>query len=110
MFRGVSLTVSHKDAMLEFMWKSVGRVLDKDSWGSRPVPQGVSVFNKRDAGDFEYMFTKDERYDGKVDWREDRDSVMETLRAYTPEGYSGVVLYMNEDALKIASKHQKMAY
>lgn len=109
MFRGASLTVGDKDAMLHFMWVSTGRVLTTEEWGSRPVPQGVTVFMKH-PDSFEYMFTKDEKYPGKVDWREDGRAVLDMLNSYTPEGYVGTVMYMNADALKIASKHSKMAY
>lgn len=73
------------------------------------MPQGVSVFNKR-GEHFEYMFTKDEKYSREVDWRADRKNVLATLRNYTSDGDSGVVFYMNEGALKIASKHMKMSY
>lgn len=109
MYRGTALSTADKDLMLQFMWKSMGRVLTKDDWGDRPVPQGVSVFNKR--GDrFEYMFTKDEKYPGSVDWREDRGSVLAALRDYTNPDYTGAVLYLNGDALRAASKHMRFAY
>ena len=109
MYRGASLSVADKDLMLQFMYMSMGRVLTKIAWGNRPVPQGVSVFNKR--GDrFEYMFTKDEKYSREVDWRADRESVLATLRNYTSDSYSGIVFYMNGEALKIASKHMKLSY
>ena len=109
MYQGTVLTTADKDLMLEFMWKSMGRVLSKDDWGSRPVPQGVSVFNKR-GGHFEYMFTKDEKYPGVVDWREDREDVITALNDYTNDDYTGVVFYLNGDALRIASKHMRFAY
>lgn len=96
--------------MLHLMWVSTGRVLPVKDWGSSPVPQGTSVFMKHTDGKFEYMFTKDEKYDGAVDWREDEQAVREALASYTPEDYTGTVFYMNMDALKIASKHSKMAY
>lgn len=109
MHRGATLSEADKDLMLQFMAMSVGRVLSKNVWGSRPVPQGVSVFNKR--GDrFEYMFTKDEKYSRPVDWREKKSEVLSMLRNYTNEDYTGVVFYMNEGALQIASKHMKLSY
>ena len=109
MYQGATLSTADKDMMLKFMWKSMGRVLTKDDWEGRPVPQGVSVFNKR--GDrFEYMFTKDEKYSGGIDWREDRETVLAALSDYTNGDYMGVVLYMNGDALRIASKHMRFAY
>ena len=110
MYRGASLTASDKDAMLHLMWVSTGRVLPVKDWGQRPVPQGTSVFMKHADGGFEYMFTKDEKYDGEVDWREGEQEVRETLATYTPEDYFGMVFYMNRDALRIASRHSKMAY
>lgn len=109
MYRGATLSTADKDLMLQFMYMSTGRVLTKVAWGNRPVPQGVSVFNKR-GEHFEYMFTKDEKYSHEVDWRVDRKSVLATLRNYTSDSDSGAVFYMNEDALKIASKHMKMSY
>lgn len=110
MYRGASLTSSDKDAMFHLMWLSEGRVLPISDWGSRPVPQGTSVFMKHGDGRFEYMFSKDEKYSGRIDFREFPEQVSELLSNYTPDGYEGVVLYMNEDALRIASKHGKYDY
>lgn len=109
MYRGAVLSAADKDLMLRFMCESMGRVLTKDGWGHRPVPQGVSVFNKR-RGHFEYMFTKDEKYHGSVDWRDDPEKVLAALSDYTNGDYTGVVFYMNGDALRIASKHMRFAY
>lgn len=107
---GETLSASDKDLMCDFRFMSMGRVLPKDSWPNHTIPQGVSVFLRHTTGIFEYMFTKDDKYSGKVDYRTDSNEVQQLLVQYTPADYVGVVLYMNEDALKIASKHMKHAY
>ena len=69
---------------------------------------GISVF-KAHKDRLEYMFTKDEKYSGIVDCRNESwcDSDIEN---YIPDGYIGTVLYMNRDALAIVSKHRKHPY
>lgn len=108
MYRGRELSLADKDLMSEFVYASIGRVCTMTAWGKKNIPQGISVF-KTHKDRLEYMFTKDEKYSGIVDCRNESwcDSDIEN---YIPDGYIGTVLYMNRDALAIVSKHRKHPY
>ena len=72
------LNLASKDLMSEFVYMSVGRCLRREFWGNKPVPQCVSVYvYHADKDEFEYMFTKNERIDFKLD---DESEVNEALR------------------------------
>ena len=99
------------DADLDLMWKfldmSRGRVMTKEEWYDDVIPQGVSVFMKHPRK-YEYMFTKDEKYTGHVDYREEGHlKVIQAFNGYIPADYSGVCLYINEDAVKAVSRHKR---
>lgn len=99
------LNLASKDLMSEFVYSSVGRVLTKDLWGSKPVPQCVSVYVYHEStDDFEYMFTKDERIDFK---RDSPEEVEEALRTYCPCNDSAIVFYMHRAGIEIVSKHRQ---
>lgn len=103
------LNVGDKDLICEFVFASMGRVLNTSitAW-NRPVPQGVSVFTAHPVtGTFEYMFTKDEKYPVVKD---DREEVMRCLQAYGNVKAGGIVLYLNSCMLPIASKHKRYCY
>lgn len=101
------LNVGDKDLICEFVYVSVGRVLNMAFW-DRPVPQGVSVFVAHPETDtFEYLFTKDEKYPVVKD---DQEEVMRWLQAYANVRDGGVVLYLNSCMLPIASKHKRYCY
>lgn len=103
------LNVADKDLICEFVFASMGRVLNKNvtAW-NRPVPQGVSVYTAHPgSGTFEYMFTKDEKYPVVKD---DAEEVMRCLRAYGNIEAGGIVLYLNSCMLPIASKHKQYSY
>ena len=91
--------------MEDFVFASIGRVCPKERWHGQTVPQGVSVFLMHKCDRCEYLFTKDEFYDGKVDWRDgDRDEVVRCLKNYAPE--EGVVFYLNKEALQAVSRYK----
>lgn len=103
------LNVADKDLICEFVFASMGRVLNRSvtAW-NRPVPQGVSVYTAHpESGTFEYMFTKDEKYPVVKD---DAEEVMRCLRAYGNIEAGGIVLYLNSCMLPIASKHKQYSY
>ena len=103
------LNVADKDLICEFVFASMGRVLNRNvtAW-DRPVPQGVSVYTAHPESDtFEYMFTKDEKYPVVKD---DAEEVMRCLRAYGDIEAGGIVLYLNSCMLPIASKHNQYCY
>lgn len=103
------LNVADKDLICEFVFASMGRVLNRSvtAWNS-PVPQGVSVYTAHpESGTFEYMFTKDEKYPVVKD---DAEEVMSCLRAYGNIEAGGIVLYLNSCMLPIASKHKQYSY
>lgn len=106
------LTDDDLDLMSQFLDCSRGRVLPSSEWGGRSIPQGVSVFIQNDIGVYEYMFTKDEKYTGRVDYRRDPSSfnhkgeLYTPLYSYVPKDYSEPVYYMNRDAVAIISNHR----
>lgn len=103
------LNVADKDLICEFVFASMGRVLNRNvaAW-DRPIPQGVSVYTAHPESDtFEYMFTKDEKYPVVKD---DAEEVMRCLRAYGNIEEGGIVLYLNSCMLPIASKHNQYCY
>lgn len=103
------LKVADKDLICEFVFASMGRVLNKTvtAW-DRPVPQGVSVYTAHpETGTFEYMFTKDEKYPVVKD---DAEEVMRCLRTYGNIEAGGIVLYLNSCMFPIASKHNQYSY
>lgn len=103
------LNVADKDLICEFVFASMGRVLNRSvtAW-NRPVPQGVSVYTAHpETGTFEYMFTKDEKYPVVKD---DAEEVMRCLRTYGNIEAGGIVLYLNSCMLPIASKHKQYSY
>ena len=103
------LNVADKDLICEFVFASMGRVLNRSvtAW-NRPVPQGVSVYTAHpETGTFEYMFTKDEKYPVVKD---DAEEVMRCLRTYGDIEAGGIVLYLNSCMLPIASKHKQYSY
>lgn len=103
------LNVADKDLICEFIFASMGRVLNRSvtAW-NRPVPQGVSVYTAHpETGIFEYMFTKDEKYPVVKD---DAEEVMRCLRDYGNIEAGGIVLYLNSCMLPIASKHKQYSY
>ena len=107
--KGDMMNSADKDLVCEFLYASVGRVLNKSvtSW-ERAVPQGVSVYMAHpDRGTFEYLFTKDDKYPVALDGAED---VLTALHAYGNVDAGGVVMYMNRCMLPIASKHKRFWY
>lgn len=103
------LNVADKDLICEFVFASMGRVLNRSvtAW-NRPVPQGVSVYTAHpETGTFEYMFTKGEKYPVVKD---DAEEVMRCLRTYGNIEAGGIVLYLNSCMLPIASKHKQYSY
>lgn len=98
-----------KDLICEFVYRSVNRVLNKKVVGwDKPVPQGVSVFMAHpDTGEFEYMFTKDEKFNVVKD---DQEEIKRYLDAYGSVESGGVVFYLNSCMLKVANKHMRYAY
>jgi len=103
------LNVADKDLICEFVYASMGRVLNKSviAW-NRPVPQGVSVYTAHpETGTFEYMFTKDEKYHVVKD---DVEEVMRCLNYYGNIEAGGIVFYLNSCMLPIASKHKQYSY
>lgn len=99
------LNLASKDLMSEFVYSSVGRVLKKELWGSKPVPQCVSIYVYHESTDkFEYMFTKDDRIDFK---RDSPEEVEEALRAYSTCNDSEIILYMHREGIEIVSKHRQ---
>ena len=108
MYRGCELSLAEKDLMSEFVYVSIGRVCTMQGWGKQTIPQGVSVFMKHSES-LEYMFTKDSKYEGQVDYRCEDWNINEVER-YIPTHYTGMVLYMNRDALSTVSKHRKHPY
>lgn len=103
------LNTADKDLLCEFIYMSMGRVLNKSvtTW-NRPVPQGVSVFMAHpDSGEYEYMFTKDDKYPVS---RDEIDEVMRCLNSYGNVKTGGLVFYLNSCMLPIASKHKQFSY
>ena len=103
------LNVADKDLICEFVFASMGRVINKTvtSW-DRPVPQGVSVFIAHpESGTFEYMFTKDDKYPVVKD---EMDVVMSFLDSYGNVKAGGLVYYLNSCMLPVASKHRQYSY
>lgn len=103
------LNVADKDLICEFVFASMGRVMNKTvtSW-DRPVPQGVSVFTAHpESGTFEYMFTKNDKYPVV---RDDAEEVMRCLNAYGNAKAGGIVFYLNSCMLPVASKHRQYSY
>lgn len=103
------LNVADKDLICEFVFASMGRVINKTvtSW-DRPVPQGVSVFTAHpESGTFEYMFTKDDKYPVVKD---EMDVVMSFLDSYGNVKAGGLVYYLNSCMLPVASKHRQYSY
>lgn len=99
------LNLASKDLMSEFVYSSVGRVLKKELWGSKPVPQCVSIYVYHESTDkFEYMFTKDDRIDFTLDTVEE---VEEALRSYCECCDSEIVFYMHRAGIEIVSKHRQ---
>lgn len=97
------LNLASKDLMSEFVYMSVGRCLRRELWGSKPVPQCVSVYvYHADKDEFEYMFTKDDRIDFNLDTVEE---VNEALRSYCKD--SEIVFYMHKAGVAIVSKHRQ---
>lgn len=103
------LNTADKDLMCEFIYRSMGRVLNKNvlCW-ERPIPQGVSVYTAHpDTGIFEYMFTKDDKFNVV---RDSMEEVEEMLNRYGMCDKGGLVLYMNKCMLPIVSKHKQYSY
>lgn len=103
------LNTADKDLICEFVYMSMGRVLNKTvtCW-DRPVPQGVSVFTAHpESGTFEYMFTKDDKYPVVKD---EMDVVMGFLDSYGNVKAGGLVFYLNSCMLPVASKHRQYSY
>lgn len=101
------LSCADKDLVCQFVYASVGRVLNKAFWG-KPVPQGVSVFVAHpETGTFEYMFTKDTKYPVK---RDDIDEVLPLLEAYGNVRAGGLVYYLNSCMVPVVSKHTAFPY
>lgn len=106
-YRKPTLSPADLDLMWSFQDRARGCVLRRDEWYEPTVPQGVSVFIKR-PNKIEYMFTKDDKYDGKVDYREaDHMKVQHNINSYVPSDYQGIVLYMNKDALAMVARHKR---
>lgn len=110
-----TLTEQDLDAMSCFLDMARGRVLPSSEWGGRPVPQGVSVFIRNGSGTFEYLFTKDEKYTGRVDYHRTleefdfKGEIFTPLYSYVrPDDYEPVY-YMNRDAVAIVSKHRRLS-
>lgn len=103
------LNVADKDLICEFVFASMGRVLNRSvtAW-NRPVPQGVSVYTAHpETGKLEYMFTKDDKYPVKID---DCEVVEAALDRYGSIENGGIVMYLNSCMIPIASKHKQYAY
>lgn len=103
------LNTADKDLMVEFIYRSMGRVLNKNvlCW-ERPIPQGVSVYTAHpDTGKFEYMFTKDDKFNVVRDSMEEAE---EMLNRYGMCDKGGLVLYMHKCMLPIVSKHKQYSY
>lgn len=103
------LNIADKDLICEFVYMSMGRVLNKTvtRW-DRPVPQGVSVFTAHPVtGTFEYMFTKDDKFPVV---RDSNEEVMRCLDSYGNVKAGGLVFYLNLCMLPIASKHKQYSY
>lgn len=110
MFKRNMLTMADKDLMADFVFASSGRCLNRTLWGmNRPVPQGVTVYMYHPVGDeFEYLFTKNEKFDFKIDTFEE---AVEAIRTYTNvDCVDTVFFYLNKEALKVASKHLQHSY
>ena len=102
------LSCADKDLICEFLYCSMGRVLQKavTAWG-KPVPQGVSVYMLHSDGRFEYLFTKDDKYNVA---RDKPDEVQELLDRYVNPEKPGLVFYLNSCMVPIASKHKQFSY
>ena len=102
------LSCADKDLICEFLYCSMGRVLQKavTDW-EKPVPQGVSVYTLHSNGRFEYLFTKDDKYNVA---RDKPDEVYEVLVRYTDPEKPGLVFYLNSCMVPIASKHKQFSY
>lgn len=109
----LTLSEADLDLMYEFLDRSMGRVMCQKYWYAKRLPQGVSVFTvhpveRCDGHPVEYMFTKDEKYGGSRDWISDRDEVLTAIARYIPVDYTGIVYYMNRDAVPLVSRHVKI--
>lgn len=94
--------------MLEFLCRSMGRVLRREWWHKETVPQGVTVYIAHpDTETFEYLYTRDDRFDFRKD---DDEKVMAALKKYGVVEKGGYVLYMHEAAMHVASKHMQHRY
>lgn len=103
------MNTADKDLLCEFLYMSMGRVLNKTStpW-DKPVPQGVSVFMAYpETGKFVYLYTKDDKYPVRLDFR---DQVDASLKRYGSIENGGIVMYLNSCMIPIASKHKRYAY
>ena len=103
------LNTADKDLICDFVYCSMGRVLNKNvcSW-ERPIPQGVSVYKAHpSSGTYEYMFTKDDKFPVI---RDNQEEVTELLNRYGNADESGIVLYLNSCMLNVASKHKRYSY
>jgi len=103
------LNTADKDLICEFVYMSMGRVLNKTvtCW-DKSVPQGISVFTAHpESGTFEYMFTKDDKYPVVKD---EMDVVMSFLDSYGNVKAGGLVFYLNSCMLPVASKHRQYSY
>lgn len=117
-FHKIDYSEADLDLMYEFLDRSMGRVMCRKYWYNKTLPQGVSVFmvhslDERGVADdgkipVEYMFTKDEKYSGSRDWISDRDEVLTAIARYIPVDYTGIVYYMNRDAVPLVSRHVKI--
>ena len=102
------LNLASKDLMSDYVFTSVGRVIRKELWGDRSIPQCVSVYVYHKSTDtFEYMFTKDDRIDFKRDSEEEIESA---LRTYYYCNDSEIILYMHKAGIEIVSKHRQHPY
>lgn len=102
------LSCADKDLICEFVYCSMGRVLQKGvtAW-NKPVPQGITVFMLHSDGHFEYLFTKDDKFNVK---RDDPDEVRELLCRYCNMGKPGLVFYLNSCMMPAASKHKRFGF
>lgn len=104
MYKKSSLTLAEKDLICEYIYRSMGRVINKGISGwDGPIPQGVSVYMAHpDTGEYEYMYTKDDNY--FVD-KDPEDEVMRCLNAYGNVKAGGLVFYLHSIMLPVFSKH-----
>lgn len=103
-----NLSFADKELMVDYMCRSMGRVVRKEHWCMQTIPQGVSVYVVHpETLEFEHAYTRDD----KIDFERDPDEmVLKMLNKYGRPCRSGLVLYMHSEVLHVVLKHLKHSY